>query len=149
MEEENNHHYSEHSPRPREEREPVHVTPRPEPVPVGSDNLEDRVFAALSYISVLFVVPLILKSEDGDIHYHAKQGVALFGAEVVVWFALFLLDTFLTAIFPNRELVVVRLIGALAWVLFMGLSIAGVYMAGRGKRWKMPVIGRLAQKIRI
>lgn len=149
MEEENNYRYSEEPTPKREEHEPMPVMPRPEHAPVGSDNLEDRVFAALSYISILFVVPLILKNEDGDIHYHAKQGLALFGAEVVVWFALFLLDTFLTAIFPNRELVVVRAIGALAWVAFMGLSIAGVYMAGRGKRWKMPVIGRMASKLRI
>lgn len=147
MEEENNYN------QPQQEATPINSTPvqplRPELHQVANDNLEDKVFAALSYVSILFVVPLILKNEDEDIHFHAKQGLVLFASEIIVWFALFLLDTFLTAIFPSGELFVVRVLGALAWVGFMAMSIAGVYMAARGRRWQMPIIGRIAQKLKV
>lgn len=111
--------------------------------------LEDRVFASLSYISVLFIVPLVLRNENEDIHFHAKQGLVLFGAEVAAWLAIFLLDTFLAIIFPAGEIAIIRVVGALAWIGFMAISIAGIYMAARGKRWKMPILHRIAQRIKV
>ena len=111
--------------------------------------IEDRIFASLSYISILFVVPMVLRNEDEDIHFHAKQGLVLFGAEVAVWLAIFLLDTFLAIIFPAGEIALIRVIGAIAWVGFMALSIAGIYVAARGKKWKMPVLYRIAQRIKV
>jgi fumarate reductase subunit D len=118
----------------------------------GADDntvVEDRIFAALSYISLLFVVPLILKNENEDIHFHAKQGLVLFGAELAVWFVLFLLDTFLSILFPSTELLLVKLLGAVAWLGFTALSLAGIYMVARGKRWNMPFISRIAARIKV
>ena len=124
-----------------EHREPEHL--------VVDTVLEDRIFAALSYISILFVVPLILKNENEDIHFHSKQGLVLFGAEVAVWFVLLIFDGFLSVLFPSGDLFLVRMLGALAWVLFMGLSLAGVYTAARGKRWNLPFISRIASRIKV
>ncbi len=116
---------------------------------VSEAVIEDRIFAALSYISVLFVVPWVLRSDNEDIKFHVRQGVVLFGAEVVVWFALAILDAFLAAILSGGEIWLVRMLGALAWILFMAVSLAGVYFASVGKRWPLPVIGRLARRIKV
>lgn len=112
-------------------------------------HVEDRIFAALSYMSILFIVPLILKNEVDDIYFHARQGMVLFAAEVVVWFALYMLDTFMVAIAPSVDLPIVRILGAIFWVLFMGLSLAGIYFAAKGKRWNMPFLGRIAKKLAV
>ncbi len=112
-------------------------------------HMEDRIFAALSYMSILFIVPLILKNEVDDIYFHARQGMVLFAAEVIVWFALYMLDTFMIAIAPNVELPVVRILGAIGWIVFMGLSLAGIYFAAKGKRWNMPILGRIAKKLAV
>ncbi len=112
-------------------------------------HLEDRIFAALSYMSILFIVPLILKNEEDDIYFHARQGMVLFAAEVIVWFVLYMLDTFMVAIAPNVELPIVRILGAVGWVVFMGLSLAGIYYAAKGKRWNMPFLGRIARKLSV
>ena len=91
---------------------PVGGTPTPSSPQAPDTVVEDRIFAALSYVSILFIVPLILKNENEDIHFHAKQGLVLFGAEVAVWFVLLLLDSFLAALFPAGELFLIRILGA-------------------------------------
>ena len=38
---------------------------------------ESKVFAALSYISILFLLPFFLRRDDGFAMYHARQGLVL------------------------------------------------------------------------
>ena len=42
-----------------------------------------KIFAALSYLGILFVLPYIFASEDGFARYHGKQGLILFVAGIV------------------------------------------------------------------
>lgn len=42
-----------------------------------------KIFAALSYLSILFVLPYIFAPNDNYAKYHAKQGLALFIASIV------------------------------------------------------------------
>jgi len=42
-----------------------------------------KIFAALSYLSVLFVLPYIFAPEDGYAGYHGKQGLILFIAGAI------------------------------------------------------------------
>jgi len=110
---------------------------------------EDKVFAALGYLSILFVVPLILKHDNDSVYFHAKQGMVLFLAEVVVWFVLFMLESFIVALLPRISFSITSWLGALAWILFVALSVIGVYNALRGKRWEMPILGRIAKSVEV
>ena len=42
-----------------------------------------KVFAGLSYFSILFLLPYIFKSDDEFATYHAKQGMTLFAAGIL------------------------------------------------------------------
>jgi len=130
------------------EENDAQITPH-EPRPRGGLSSEDKIFAALSYISILFIVPLILRHDQEEVYFHARQGMVLFGTEVIVWFLLFILESFFVALLPSTELGIVSILGALAWVLFVALSILGVYAVFRGKTWEMPVLGRIARKIEV
>ena len=110
---------------------------------------EDKVFAALGYLSILFVVPLILKHDNDSVYFHAKQGMVLFLAEVVVWFVLFMLESFIVALLPRISFSITSWLGALACILFVALSVIGVYNALRGKRWEMPILGRIAKSVEV
>lgn len=112
-------------------------------------HTENKVFAALSYISVLFVIPLVVKGDDEFIKYHAKQGMVLFGAELIIWFVLFLLESLLTAISPLTGFGLLTWLGGLFWIVFLVISLMGVYYAWMGKRWKMFLLGGIAAKIKI
>lgn len=110
---------------------------------------EDRIFAALSYISILFVIPLILKHDDEYVYFHARQGMVLFLAEVVAWFVLFMLESFMVALAPRATLNLVGMLGNLAWLLFVIVSIIGIYFALAGKKWNMPLLGKIAKGLNI
>jgi len=122
------------------------ITPEPRRISSGG---EDKVFAVLSYISILFVVPLILKHDNDDIYFHAKQGMVLFLAEVVIWFVLFMLESFIVALMPRATFSLTSWLGTLAWLMFVALSLMGVYNAMRGKRWEMPILGKIAKSVEV
>lgn len=112
--------------------------------------MENRIFAALSYVSVLFVVPMVLRQENEEIAFHARQGFVLFCAEVAVWFVLtILLNGFFTILFPNGQFFLIRMLGALAWLMFLGVSVWAAYNAIRGKRWEIPYLGRFTRRVKI
>jgi uncharacterized membrane protein len=110
---------------------------------------EDKIFAALSYMSLLFIVPLILRHDQDEVYFHARQGLVLFGAEAVVWFLLFMLESFFVALLPSTELGIVSILGAAAWLLFVAVSAMGIYSVFRGKKWEMPILGKIAKKIEV
>ncbi len=110
---------------------------------------EDKVFAALSYISVMFIIPLILRHDQDEVYFHARQGMVLFGAEVVVWFVLFMLESFVVALMPTTSFGLVSVLGAAAWILFVALSMIGIYFIFRNKKWEMPILGKIAKKIEV
>lgn len=122
--------------------------PVEQPVRKSGGN-EDKIFAALGYISILFVVPLILKHDVEEVYFHAKQGMVLFLAEVVVWFVLFMLESFIVALLPRMDFSITAWLGAIAWIVFVTLSIVGIYHALRGRKWMMPILGKIAQSVEI
>lgn len=110
---------------------------------------EDKIFAALSYISILFVVPLILKHDNDYVYFHARQGLVVFLAEVVVWFTLFMLESFVIALAPHSTLNIMGILDNLAWLLFVAVSLIGIYFAALGRKWEMPLLGKIAKGLNI
>lgn len=102
-------------------------------VKIGDEELkitENRLAAALSYVWVLCLLPLLGQRHDKFVQAHAKQGLVLFLVELVgmlfFWVPLF---------------------GQLLFLALVGLSIAGIYKALSGKTWTMPILGRYAEEI--
>ncbi len=134
-----------------EEQEPIREHQESHQVTRSSGHLsgEDKVFAALSYISVMFIIPLILRHDQDEVYFHARQGMVLFGAEVVVWFVLFMLESFVVALMPTTSFGLVSILGAAAWILFVVLSTIGIYFIFRNKKWEMPILGKIAKRIEV
>ena len=97
---------------------------------------EGRVFAVLGYLSILCLVPLLLKKDNKFALFHGKQGLVLFIFEVAA--GIISLVPFLGWI-----------IGILALIIFPILSVIGIIRSLMGQYWKMPVLGDLAEKITI
>lgn len=86
--------------------------------------------AALSYIWILCLIPLILKRNDRLAQFHGKQGLLL----AVIWF-------FGSLIFW---------IPVIGWLTALALAVAsifGFFKALQGEMWEMPIIGKYAKKI--
>lgn len=116
--------------------------PLPEELPgpenQGSDTptSDDRRMAALmAYIPFLCFVPLLRMRNDPYVYFHARQGLVLFFVEIVAFIFSFphLSQLFWSAI----------IIGCI------GAAVAGVMFAMQGKMHKIPIIGDIADRLRI
>jgi fumarate reductase subunit D len=96
---------------------------------------EIRAAAIMSYIPFLCFVPLLEMRENKEAHFHARQGVLLFLVEVAA--AIFLIDGVSKFVF--RAVLLVTL----------ALALVGIYYAIHGQRYKLPIVGELADKSKL
>lgn len=92
---------------------------------------DNKIFGALSYLWILFLIPLIFKHDNEFVQFHAKQGMVLFVCWSVGWLFFGL-----------------PLIGVLLFITIIILSAIGIISALQGRYWEMPVLGRYARKIK-
>ncbi len=115
-----------------------------QPQPMGEETMgmsEDKgdeidAITILSYIGILFLVPLLTRKEDGFSQFHAKQGMVLFLAEVATVFVAWI---------PLLG----WLVGGLLWVAWIVLSVLGIVNVVKGKKEELPVIGEFAHKLKV
>ena len=96
----------------------------------------DMIYAVLAYIWILCLVPILLKKDDEFVKFHTRQGLMLFIVEVGFG---------IIAIIP-----ILGIITYMLGMLICGLlSLIGIVQVLMGNKWKMPVIGDWAEKIKI
>lgn len=94
----------------------------------AANGTDSNLMAALSYVWVLSIVMLIVKKDDEFVKFHAKQGLILFIASFIG---------------------VIPVIGWIIWLVVVVFDIVGFIKALSGERYKVPVAGDLAEKIKI
>ncbi|PJA45104.1 hypothetical protein CO174_04685 [Candidatus Uhrbacteria bacterium CG_4_9_14_3_um_filter_50_9] len=97
---------------------------------------EDRLIAAIGYLGILCVVPLLLKKDSKFAQHHGKQGLVLLIAWLILWVGN-----------------IIPIIGQIVWMLgtivILILIILGMINALNGKFWDMPVLGKYAKQIKL
>ncbi len=97
-----------------------------------ADVEENKLLAAVSYIWILFLIPLLGKRHSKFAQFHAKQGLVLFLVELVI--SLF---------------VWVPLIGQLLVIVAIIISVLGFIKAYNGEWWQTPFIYKWSEKLKI
>lgn len=120
-----------------EETQPQPQAPAPES---SSGAGDDKTMAALSYLGILVLIPLLTKKGDKFVMHHAKQGLVLLIAEVIFGFAGWIL-----AFIP----VIGWLISTVVWLYIVIMIIMGLINAAGGKHWEMPLLGGFAKNINL
>lgn len=131
----------------------------PSSSPLG--GMDPKVAAAISYIWIVGLIFYFLEKENRFVRFHAMQSI-LFGiANSVIMAVLAIVAMILTVVFGIGGAMVgggiaalVNLIIWLMWILFwligllmfVGLILAAV-KAYQGQKFKLPIIGNLAEKI--
>lgn len=92
------------------------------------DIEENKVITVLSYIGLLFLVPLLAKKESKFAKFHAKQGLVL----CIGWFFTW-----------------IPYLGWLLWIAIAIFSIWGIINVLNGQFKELPIIGDLAKKFNI
>jgi len=96
---------------------------------------EKDLTPVLSYLSILFLIPLLLCKDNAFAQFHAKQGLVLFIAEVA---------TMLIALIP----ILGWLVGFIAWIIWIILSLIGIMNVLGNKQVPLPIIGKFSKNFK-
>ncbi len=102
---------------------------------------QDGAMIFLSYFGIFSLIPFLTVKDSDYIRWHAKQGLTF----TAVWFA-----AYIALLIVNVIPVIGTIIGLIGWAV-MGVGgfvlwIMAMVKAFGGERWKIPVIGDLAEK---
>lgn len=103
----------------------------------SKDAEENKAIAAIGYLGILFLIPLLAKKDSPYAQFHGKQGMVL----CIAWAILVMLGWI-----PFLGWFIIVPIGGL--ILFI-LFIIGLINALSGKMAPLPIIGGLAEKFKI
>ena len=131
------------------------------------DVSEGAFLAAIGYFGVLCLIPLFLQPNNKYSRYHAKQGLVLFAAEVVLGVGgviLFVITYFIGEIFNHIPILggflggflfgfVINKVVLFTFVAayFLGsfsFSVIGAYNAWGGNLWQMPLLWYYARRLK-
>jgi uncharacterized membrane protein len=93
------------------------------------------VMAVLAYIGPLVIVPFLMEKKDEFVKFHTKQGLVLFGLEIVIMIL--------------GRMMFLWMLGGLLNLAAIILSIIGIINVVQGQKKELPVVGSLAHNIKI
>lgn len=94
---------------------------------------DERLLAAIGYIPMLFVAPIIMKPKSVFCQIHGKQALLVTGMTFVVLMVL--------AIIPS--------IGSLLFLALIGLIAIAGFQANAGVTWKIPFLYEISSKLNL
>ncbi|HEX9944601.1 MAG TPA: hypothetical protein VGG03_21535 [Thermoanaerobaculia bacterium] len=121
---------------------PSYTPPPPPPTgtvppPGGTVSPNRGIMLVLAYLGILAVIPLVVEKNDPEVQWHAKHGIVLFVAEVLLGILLGIITHFVP--FAGCVLWMV-------WPLILVLHIILIVKAINGQRLLIPGISEYADR---
>jgi uncharacterized membrane protein len=113
----------------------------PQPAPQGNRT----VMIVLAYLWLLALVPLLIEKEDAEVRWHAKHGIVLMVAEIILWIAV----TIVTMILSTIAVALGCLFSLLHLGLWLGILILHIFAIVKGvngQRLIIPYVSEYADK---
>lgn len=117
----------------QEEEAAVPQSSDPTPAAPAAKGGDDNLIAAISYLWILSIIILLVKKDSDYVKFHARQGVVLFAASVILSVATLIPFVIFISWIGNLVILVAVIVG---FIQALG-----------GKRYKLPVVGDLAEKV--
>jgi uncharacterized membrane protein len=127
---------------------PTHVPPPPAGGAGGAQSSNRGLMIALSYLWLLCLVPLLVEKDDKEVQWHARHGLVLMLAEIVLWIGLAILTAILSMITGGLGC----LLAPLQLILWLGVVVAhimAIVKGVNGQRLIIPGISQYADKFNI
>ena len=127
-----------------------YTPPPPPPPPAGGGPAPaaggDRtLMVVLSYLWILALIPLLTKKDDREVQWHAKNGLCILGAEIVVWILFMIIG-----IVARRILFLgcgIATIQCVIWIAFLVIRVMCIVKGVGGQRFRVPLISDFADKM--
>lgn len=98
----------------------------------------------LAYLGILALIPLLIKKDDREVQWHAKNGLFLFIAYIVVYIVLWGVQ------WAVQDLMglgcIFGILGCALWIAYLVLIIMAIMKAVKGQRLRIPFVSDLADK---
>jgi uncharacterized membrane protein len=111
------------------------------PPPAGSaPKQQNAVMIVLAYLWILALIPLLVEKDDKEVQWHAKHGIVLLAAEIVVWI--------LVAIIASLPMVglISCAIYPVVWVAFLVIHVLCIVKGLKGERFLVPGLSQYADR---
>ena len=103
------------------------------------------VMIVLAYLWPLAIVPLLLEKDDADLQWHAKHGLVLLAAELLLLMG-FAVVTSLVSLVTFGLGCALSMFVILIWVAILGVHIVAIIKAMGGTRLIIPGISEYASR---
>ncbi len=119
---------------------PYNPPPPPPPMGAGPTASPNRtIMIVLSYIWILFIIPLIAEKDDPEVQWHAKHGLVLFLAEIALHVIIFVLGMVLDNIWSGFGCAL-SMASTFIWLGFLVVRILAIVKGVNGQRFIIPGI---------
>ena len=119
---------------------PTPPTPPPSPPPSG-ESANRGVMIVLSYLWLLALVPLLVEKDDAEVQWHAKHGLVLLVAEILLWVVLAILTSI-----PMLGCIIAPVL-LLVCLAVLVVHVICIVKGLKGERFIIPGISQYAEKI--
>lgn len=117
------------------------------PTPAASTGMTSNVAAALSYITIVGIVFLLVDQykQDKFVRFHSFQSVFFAVATIALW----IVEAIVLRVFSTISFGLAGIFSLLFLVIWLGVFVGWVFLivqAYGNKQFKLPIIGDLAAK---
>lgn len=112
--------------------------PPPPPPPFGPSGSNRSVMLVLSYLGILALVPLLAEKNDREVQWHARHGLVLLVAYLVLTVGLFV---------ASMVLGFVGFLQVPLWLGYVVVIVLCITNALSGRRFVVPGVSELADRI--
>ena len=127
--------------------------PVQQPATPEADVQQNRGIAWLSYVGLLFLIPMFARKESEYCQFHVKQGATLFAVELAYTIVTRILLAIINAIFPGDWFLyfysysavynVFNVLFSAGYIFLTVLAIIGIVNAATGKKNELLLIGKI------
>ena len=111
----------------------------------GAQSSNRGIMIVLSYLWLLALVPLLVEKEDKEVQWHAKHGIVLMVAEIVLWIAVTILSFIISSVSMALGCVVSLLTFGL-WLAILVVHVLCIVKGVKGQRFVIPGVSEYASR---
>jgi len=120
--------------------------PMTDPAPSPQPSPNRGVMIVLAYLWVLALVPLLVEKNDPGVQWHAKHGIVLMIAELILWVALVMVTSIVSLATLGLGCVL-SLFAVFAWVAVLALHVVAIVKGINGDRLIVPGVSDYVSRL--
>jgi uncharacterized membrane protein len=114
-------------------------------IPVRDPSPNRGIMTVLAYLWPLALVPLLVEKDDPEVQWHAKHGIVLMVAEIIILIA-FGMVTSIVSLATFGLGCVLSVFVIFLWVAILAVHVVAIIMGINGKRFLIPGVSEYANR---